>query len=176
MAAYALLWSYSSIVMYMVGVHLHIFLIIVLHLTLALLWCSALIVGKDSPCEGGLDYVRQKWKEAIRNPANCQLLEGTSPEIQNENERRIRKAVGRGRYVSNTLQIANAFLLYLVWMLHASVYLDAASHILQFIPCVYSLSLTLHPGDTRNGGDDTIEEIQKHEKTIWGGSGCGSRN
>lgn len=61
---------------------------------------SALIVGKDYPHPDGLDYVRRKWKEGIRDPTNCQLIEGTSPDILKENERIIRKAVGRGRYVS----------------------------------------------------------------------------
>ena len=61
----------------------------------------ALIVGKDYPHPDGLDYVRRKWKEALRDPTNCQLInDGTSPDIDKENERIIRKAVGRGRYVS----------------------------------------------------------------------------
>jgi hypothetical protein len=57
-------------------------------------------VGRDYPHPEGIAYVRRKWKEALRNPENCTLLEGTSPEIAMENERIIRKAVGRGRYVS----------------------------------------------------------------------------
>lgn len=61
---------------------------------------SAIIVGRDYPHPDGLEYVRKKWKEALRNPDNCQLIKGTSPETLQENERIIRKAVGRGRYVS----------------------------------------------------------------------------
>lgn len=58
------------------------------------------MVGKDYPHPEGLEYVRRKWKDALRNPENCQLLNNTSPETVNENEQIIRKAVGRGRYVS----------------------------------------------------------------------------
>jgi len=69
---------------------------------------SALIVGKDYPHPEGLDYVRRKWKEAIRNTDNCQLLDEkrttstklSLEDIAKENERIIRKAVGKGRYVS----------------------------------------------------------------------------
>jgi hypothetical protein len=57
------------------------------------------MIGKDYPHPEGLAYVRRKWKDALRNPENCRLLEGTSADIANENERMIRKAVGRGRYV-----------------------------------------------------------------------------
>ena len=66
---------------------------------------SAIIVGKDYPHPDGLDYVRRKWKEGIRDPTNCQLIEGTSPDILKENERIIRKAVGRGRYVSGWIRV-----------------------------------------------------------------------
>ena len=62
---------------------------------------SAIILGKDYPHPEGIDYVRRKWKEALRDPANCKLIEGTSPDIAKENERIIRKAVGRGRHVSS---------------------------------------------------------------------------
>ena len=58
------------------------------------------MVGKDYPHPEGLEYVRRKWKDALRNPENCQLLKNTSPETAIENEQIIRKAVGRGRYVS----------------------------------------------------------------------------
>jgi hypothetical protein len=63
----------------------------------------AIIVGRDYPHPEGIAYVRREWKEALRNPKNCPLLEGQSPEILSENERIIRKAVGRGRYVSQSL-------------------------------------------------------------------------
>ena len=67
---------------------------------------SALIVGKDYPHPDGLEYVRRKWKEAIRDPKNCKLIDKTErpslsdEDIAKENERIIRKAVGKGRYVS----------------------------------------------------------------------------
>ena len=71
------------------------------------IYTSALIVGKDYPHPEGLDYVRRKWKEAIRNKDNCQLLDEkrtttslSLEDITKENERIIRKAVGKGRYVS----------------------------------------------------------------------------
>mmetsp|Transcript_18469 Transcript_18469/g.33421 ORF Transcript_18469/g.33421 Transcript_18469/m.33421 type:complete len:82 (-) Transcript_18469:472-717(-) len=68
------------------------------------LYKRAVIVGKDYPHPEGLEYVRRKWKEALRDPENCQLIEGTSPDIAGENERILRKAVGRGRYVSKMVQ------------------------------------------------------------------------
>jgi len=68
------------------------------------LYKRAVIVGKDYPHPEGLEYVRRKWKEALRDPENCQLIEGTSPDIAGDNERILRKAVGRGRYVSKMVQ------------------------------------------------------------------------
>ena len=71
---------------------------------------SALIVGKDYPHPDGLDYVRRKWKEGLRDPENCKLINKTErislsdEEVAKENERIIRKAVGRGRYVSIQLK------------------------------------------------------------------------
>jgi hypothetical protein len=59
----------------------------------------AITVGRDYPHPEGLEYVRRKWKDALRNPDNCRLLEGSTAEIVSENERSLRKAVGRGRYV-----------------------------------------------------------------------------
>ena len=78
------------------------------------------MVGRDypSPNGEGLEYVRRKWKEALRDPENCRLLfvvgggGGTSSSskeeeeddqaARRENEHIVRKAVGRGRYVSVT--------------------------------------------------------------------------
>ena len=79
---------------------------------------SALIVGKDYPHPDGLDYVRRKWKEGIRDPTNCQLIEGTSPDILKENERIIRKAVGRGRYVSGWDKSWLRFAIYMTMVMH----------------------------------------------------------
>ena len=60
----------------------------------------AITVGKDYPHPDGIGYVRRKWKGALRDPKNCRLIEETSSDAARENERIIRKAVGRGRYVS----------------------------------------------------------------------------
>jgi hypothetical protein len=87
---------------------------------------SAIIVGRDypSPNGEGLDYVRRKWKEAIRDPANYQSLiapplshshEDTNKnddkitDIEEENERIIRKAVGRGRYMIREMEATIQF-------------------------------------------------------------------
>lgn len=86
------------------------------------------MVGRDypSPNGEGIEYVRRKWKEALRDPENCRLLilptiiandgeKKWSPEedyddaearaAAMENERIVRKAVGRGRYVSTSIPI-----------------------------------------------------------------------
>ncbi|KAL7483710.1 hypothetical protein ACHAW6_009344 [Cyclotella cf. meneghiniana] len=68
------------------------------------LYKRAIIVGRDYPHPDGIEYVRRKWKEALRNPENCALIEGTSSDILSENERIIRKAVGRGRYVVREME------------------------------------------------------------------------
>eukprot|EP00804_Cyclotella_cryptica_P024157 CCRYP_015593-RA/>CCRYP_015593-RA protein AED:0.02 eAED:0.02 QI:96/1/1/1/1/1/3/3161/113 len=68
------------------------------------LYKRAIIVGRDYPHPEGLEYVRRKWKEALRNSENCPLLKGTSSEIASENERIIRKAVARGRYVVREME------------------------------------------------------------------------
>lgn len=67
---------------------------------------SALIVGKDYPHPDGIEYVRRKWKEALRDPKNCQLLPNDSNDhdITKENERILRKAVGKGRYVIREME------------------------------------------------------------------------
>ncbi len=67
---------------------------------------SALIIGKDYPHPDGLDYVRRKWKEALRDPQNCQLIPNNNNDvnIDKENERIIRKAVGKGRYVIREME------------------------------------------------------------------------
>jgi hypothetical protein len=89
---------------------------------------SAIIVGRDypSPNGEGLDYVRRKWKEAIRDPANYQGLiapllshshedknkknnDNITDDIEEENERIIRKAVGRGRYMIREMEATIQF-------------------------------------------------------------------
>ncbi|KAL3784275.1 hypothetical protein ACHAWO_001231 [Cyclotella atomus] len=68
------------------------------------LYKRAITVGRDYPHPEGLEYVRRKWKDALRNPDNCRLLEGSTAEIVSENERSLRKAVGRGRYVIREME------------------------------------------------------------------------
>eukprot|EP00986_Skeletonema_menzelii_P020234 scaffold30594_cov154-Skeletonema_menzelii.AAC.7 len=70
------------------------------------LYKRALIVGKDYPHPDGLDYVRRKWKEALRDPQNCQLIpnDNNDVDVAKENERIIRKAVGKGRYVIREME------------------------------------------------------------------------
>ena len=65
-----------------------------------------MIVGKDYPHPDGLDYVRRKWKEALRDPQNCQLIpnDNNDVDVAKENERIIRKAVGKGRYVIREME------------------------------------------------------------------------
>lgn len=67
---------------------------------------SALIVGRDYPHPDGLDYVRRKWKEALHDPQNCQLIPNNSNDVDiaKENERILRKAVGKGRYVIREME------------------------------------------------------------------------
>jgi hypothetical protein len=62
------------------------------------LYKRAILVGKDYPHPRGLDYVRETWKKAIRDPQNfnAALFEKIKdPKIK---EKEIRKAVGKGRY------------------------------------------------------------------------------
>mmetsp|Transcript_20414 Transcript_20414/g.42684 ORF Transcript_20414/g.42684 Transcript_20414/m.42684 type:complete len:120 (+) Transcript_20414:1329-1688(+) len=72
------------------------------------LYKRAIIVGKDYPHPDGLEYVRRKWKKALRDPENCQLVVDPNPDNatanENKNERIIRKAVGRGRYVIREME------------------------------------------------------------------------
>eukprot|EP00588_Corethron_pennatum_P019184 CAMPEP_0194309904 /NCGR_PEP_ID=MMETSP0171-20130528/6877_1 /TAXON_ID=218684 /ORGANISM="Corethron pennatum, Strain L29A3" /LENGTH=120 /DNA_ID=CAMNT_0039063289 /DNA_START=50 /DNA_END=412 /DNA_ORIENTATION=- len=57
----------------------------------------------DSPIETGIQYVRRKWKDALRDPSNFTPLYGSRGDdvggednvLLNENE--LRKSVGRGR-------------------------------------------------------------------------------
>ncbi len=75
----------------MVPNHIHV----LHHSMVSFSYKRAIIVGKDYPHPEGLDYVRRKWKEALQNPENCKLMGDPS-----EDEKIIRKAVGKGRYVS----------------------------------------------------------------------------
>lgn len=60
------------------------------------LYKRVIYVGRDYPL--GLDYVKTKWKEAIRNPANCPACYAADPtSLQCEKE--IRIAVGKGRHM-----------------------------------------------------------------------------
>ncbi|KAL3760246.1 hypothetical protein ACHAWU_001756 [Discostella pseudostelligera] len=90
------------------------------------LYKRAILVGRDYPHPEGIEHVRRKWKEAIRNPENYPgfvasvpvAVEGSSSsnnirgatistpdqEIMKENERILRKAVGKGRYVIREME------------------------------------------------------------------------
>lgn len=61
------------------------------------LYKRALVVGKDYPHPRGLEYVREQWKRALRDPLSVPSAQGDvdSSELQ---RREIRSAVGRGRY------------------------------------------------------------------------------
>ena len=74
------------------------------------LYKRAIAVGKDYPHPRGLDYVREQWKKALRDPKNnifivensisCASNTGTNvaDEVQRLQEKEMRKAVGKGRY------------------------------------------------------------------------------
>ena len=60
------------------------------------LYKRALVVGKDYPHPRGLDYIREVWKKALRDPKNSASFESIQdPKLK---EKQIRKAVGKGRY------------------------------------------------------------------------------
>lgn len=60
------------------------------------LYKRALLVGKDYPHPRGIEYVREQWKKALRDPKNSASFESIQdPKLK---EKEIRKAVGKGRY------------------------------------------------------------------------------
>lgn len=59
------------------------------------LYKRAIIVGRDYPL--GLDYVRETWKKALRNPQNCPSFYSENAQPR-ECEKELRKAVGKGRF------------------------------------------------------------------------------
>ncbi len=72
------------------------------------LYKQVLVIGKDYPHPEGIEYVRRKWKEAIRNTKNWPLnhaalssssLENVPPFTSAELEKEIRLAVGKGRHM-----------------------------------------------------------------------------
>ncbi len=72
------------------------------------LYKQVLVIGKDYPHPEGIEYVRRKWKEAIRNTKNwplnhaalsCTSSENVPPITSAELEKEIRLAVGKGRYM-----------------------------------------------------------------------------
>lgn len=62
------------------------------------LYKRAILVGKDYPHPRGLEYVREQWKKALRDPKNNMSVEVTSGESQKQQEKEMRKAIGKGRY------------------------------------------------------------------------------
>jgi hypothetical protein len=64
------------------------------------LYKRALHVGKDYPL--GMDYVRNTWKQALRNPENCPSCYTNNgiPHLSRDHcEQELHKAVGKGRYM-----------------------------------------------------------------------------
>ncbi|CAB9518142.1 flavoprotein regulatory factor 1 [Seminavis robusta] len=72
------------------------------------LYKRALMVGRDYP--QGLDYVREKWKTALRDPNNCpswysssssSISNTTCSNVETEalKEREMRRAVAKGRFM-----------------------------------------------------------------------------
>lgn len=60
------------------------------------LYKRAILVGRDYPHPEGLEYVRRTWKAALRNQINCP----SSP----IDERVLRKAVGKGRFMIREME------------------------------------------------------------------------
>ena len=60
------------------------------------LYKRALVVGKDYPHPRGLEYIREQWKKALRDPKSSAYIESIQDPIRKEKE--MRKAVGKGRY------------------------------------------------------------------------------
>ena len=69
------------------------------------LYKQALRVGLDYPHPKGIEYVRQQWKSALRNPKNCpscypHVMSDKIAIVNNKfttiQEREIRKAVAKG--------------------------------------------------------------------------------
>lgn len=65
------------------------------------LYKRAILVGRDYPHPRGLEYVRQEWKRALRDPANQVSELSLCPK---ETEKEIRKLVGRGRYAIREME------------------------------------------------------------------------
>ena len=61
------------------------------------LYKRAIMVGKDYPHPRGMDYVRETWKKALRDPQNStfETISNNDPKLK---EKELRKAVGKGRY------------------------------------------------------------------------------
>jgi len=63
------------------------------------LYRRAILIGRDYPHPEGLVYVRRVWKEALRKPEKCpSWYNTTNTTTEEERERELRKAVGKGRY------------------------------------------------------------------------------
>lgn len=69
------------------------------------LYKRALLVGRDYPHPQGMVFVREKWKEALRNPSNCPSWypagdDNPHPSLDStQREKEIRRAVARGRFM-----------------------------------------------------------------------------
>lgn len=161
---------------------------------------SAILVGRDYPHPEGIEHVRRKWKEAIRNPNNYPgfvhiisapahnavaadvpgvvekdrlgraAILPTAPEeleeIEQENERILRKAVGRGRYVS--WFAASRYGILILFSFHSRINKNTHKLLHQI------LFSSIHTqGHSRNGGDNPTQKISDHASTVWWGSRYG---
>lgn len=68
------------------------------------LYKRVLIVGQEYP--HGIDYVKTKWKEALRNPQNTPSITKDLhwTNYTTAQERELRKAVGKGRYMVREME------------------------------------------------------------------------
>lgn len=59
------------------------------------LYKRAIVVGRDYPHPRGIDFVREQWKKVLRDPKNATFESIQDPILR---EKKLRKAVGKGRY------------------------------------------------------------------------------
>lgn len=62
------------------------------------LYKRAITVGRDYPHSQGLNFVRETWKKALRDPSYFNINYERIKNDPLEYEKALRKAVGRGRY------------------------------------------------------------------------------
>ena len=60
------------------------------------LYKRAILTGRDYPHPEGIEYVRRAWKKALRDPTNLKS--------DVNDEKQLRKAVGKGRYMIREME------------------------------------------------------------------------